>query len=267
MKVTVFTSNQPRHLALIKELSLVCEHVYVIQECSTIFPGRVADHYSKSPLMQQYFDCVIRAEENIFGQVDFLNSNVSQLCIKYDDLNKMNLSLFSKALNSDLYVVFGASFIKGELIDFLCEKKCLNIHMGLSPFYRGSSTNFWALFDERPEMVGATIHYLSKGVDDGDILFHALPSTENVNDPFDFGMRAVLAAHKGLVHFIKNNGDKTKWVAFQQSIKDEMRYCRNKDFNDTVVDDYLKRLLSVAKIKDLIDSRRNLKQFINPFVI
>ena len=34
--------------------------------------------------------------------------------------------------------------------------------MGLSPFYRGSSCNFWAIKDKKPEFVGSTIHYLSK---------------------------------------------------------------------------------------------------------
>ena len=36
-------------------------------------------------------------------------------------------SISSEFLNSDFYVVFGSSYIKGQLIEFLIEKKAINI--------------------------------------------------------------------------------------------------------------------------------------------
>ena len=81
----------------------------------------------------------------------------------------MNALQLQAALSSDIYIVFGASFIKGWLVDFLIKNKAINIHMGLSPYYRGSSCNFWAMYDNNPNYVGATIHYLSKGLDSGEI--------------------------------------------------------------------------------------------------
>ena len=47
--------------------------------------------------------------------------------------------------------------------------------MGVSPYYRGTSCNFWAIYDDNPSYVGSTIHLLSKGLDSGDILFHCIP--------------------------------------------------------------------------------------------
>src|SRR5690606_39404976 len=70
--------------------------------------------------------------------------------------------VLADALDSDVYVVFGASYIRGPLIDYLVARGAINIHMGVSPYYRGSSCNFWALYDGRPEYVGATIHKLSR---------------------------------------------------------------------------------------------------------
>ena len=78
------------------------------------------------------------------------------------DLNKIDIDILGPALNSESFIVFGSSYIKGELIDMLVKKKCFNIHMGVSPFYRGSSCNFWALHDENFQYVGATVHLLSK---------------------------------------------------------------------------------------------------------
>ena len=44
--------------------------------------------------------------------------------IKQGDLNSLNKNDLSFALNSDLYIVFGSSFIKNKwLINFLIKKK------------------------------------------------------------------------------------------------------------------------------------------------
>ena len=52
MKITVFTSNQPRHLSLIKDLSIIADEVYAIQECNTVFPGEVKDFFDNSEIMK-----------------------------------------------------------------------------------------------------------------------------------------------------------------------------------------------------------------------
>ena len=90
------------------------------------------------------------------------------------DLNFCTMDKLKEFLKSDLYIVFGSSYIKNDLAKFLVRKKAINIHMGISPFYRGTDCNFWALFDNNPHLVGATIHRLSLGLDSGPILYHAL---------------------------------------------------------------------------------------------
>ena len=148
------------------------------------------------------------------------------------------------ALHSDVYVVFGASYIKGWLIDFLVEHRAINIHMGLSPYYRGSSCNFWALYDNNPSYVGSTIHLLSKGLDSGDMLFHCVPQLHSEDSPFDFTMRSVLVAQQGIVSAVEN-----KSIFSAQSVKQdksqEVRYTKNQDFTDDVAKEFLERNLQL----------------------
>ena len=108
------------------------------------------------------------------------------------------------ALKSDLFIVFGSSYLKGWLVNFLIDRKAINIHMGISPYYRGSSCNFWALYDNKPSYVGATIHTLSKGLDNGDIIFHCLPKFTDGIDSFEFSMKSVAAAQEELFRSIEN---------------------------------------------------------------
>jgi len=263
MKITVFTSNQPRHISLIKNLASIADIVFAIQECNTVFPGQVEDFFKKSDVMQNYFSNVMNAEKEVFGPLSFLPPNVQSLSLKSGDLNKLDMNIIRPALASDFYIVFGSSFIKGELIEFLVSQRAINIHMGLSPFYRGSSCNFWALYDNKPDYVGATIHLLSKGLDSGGILFHAVPKAEEIN-PFVLGMKAVKSAHKGLINALKT-GEILKMEAVQQNKDLEIRYTRNKDFTDEVVSKYL---AEQPTAKDVFQSltNRDLSILLNPYI-
>jgi hypothetical protein len=107
----MFSSNQPRHLNLARELSSIAETVYFVSEINTVFPGKIDDFFNKSETMQEYFQHVIDAETNIFGEINFLPTNVKTLSIKSGDLNFLLETQLSEALKSDAYVVFGASYI------------------------------------------------------------------------------------------------------------------------------------------------------------
>ena len=84
-KITLFTGNQPRHLSLAEALAKVCDTLYVVQECTTLFPGQREDFYKKSEVMQTYFGHVIQSEKSIFGEPRFLPGNVHQLVMKDGD--------------------------------------------------------------------------------------------------------------------------------------------------------------------------------------
>ncbi len=263
MHITVFTSNQPRHISLIESLAAVADTVHAVQECNTVFPGQVADFFRKSEVMQRYFRRVMAAEREVFGPPRFGPSGVRQMPIRMGDLSRLPLEALRAALEADVYVVFGASYIRGPLCEYLVEHGALNIHMGTSPYYRGSSTNFWALYDGRPEYVGATIHQLSRGLDSGPMLFHAFPPTEAV-DPFVLGMNAVRAAQVALVERIRTGAlDAMKPVRQDQSL--QIRYTRNADFTDEVAEAYLRRLPSPEEIRHRL-SRRDPSRFLRPFV-
>ncbi|QDT41821.1 Methionyl-tRNA formyltransferase [Gimesia alba] len=263
MKITVFTSNQPRHLSLIESLASIAEEVYAIQECNTIFPGQVADFFRRSDVMQEYFSHVLDAEKTIFGRPRFSPLNVKSLSMKLGDLNRLELETLKPALESDYYIIFGSSFIKGELCDFLVSQRALNIHMGVSPYYRGSSCNFWAVQEGNPDYVGATIHLLSKGLDSGPMLFHALPKPQEIA-PFLLGMQAVKVAHEGLLSHLKS-GTIFDFAPITQDKALELKYTRNSDFTDEVAAHYLKTAPTPAEVQQSLEAR-DLTRFLHPYL-
>jgi len=68
----------------------------------------------------------------------------------------------------DVIIVYGTAILKAPLFD-RANIITLNMHTGLSPWYRGDSTLFWPVYHDDPEHLGVTVHQLVAEVDGGDI--------------------------------------------------------------------------------------------------
>ena len=259
MKITLFTANQARHNYLINLLSSVATEINVVQESRTIFPGIVPGHYPATDTIKEYFSKVINAQKELFGNsyISVTNKNLNLLPLESGDLTRCSIEYLSDFLKSDVYLVFGSSYIKGELVNFLINHKALNIHMGVSPYYRGTDCNFWALVDDNPHLVGATIHMLSKGLDSGPILYHAL--SEIKDDPFVYTMSTVKSAFHSLAERIKNESI-FKYSPEIQNNSKEVRYSKKDQFNEEIV-----KLFLLKKL-DLNSKKLDMNLYKDPYI-
>lgn len=260
MKITLITSNQNRHKFLTNLLSEISSELYVIQEKKNFLQSRYDEKATLiSDLRKNYFEKVVEAEKKIFSPEIKLSAKIKELMtINRGELNKINLKKLNLFLKSDIYIVFGSSFLKGELIKFLIKNKALNIHMGISPYYRGTDCNFWALYDGNPHLVGATIHYISEGLDSGPMLYHAI-STCYKSDPFFYTMSSVKSAFLSLVDRIENQTI-FNYKPILQDKSHEIRYSKKIDFNDQVIKAFLNKKINLQSKKF------DLNLFKEPFV-
>lgn len=95
-----------------------------------------------------------------------------------------------RQLEPDLLVLCGCSILKKE---FLAVPRLgtLNLHGGLAQRYRGVWTTLWAVVNREPEYVGATVHFVSPGVDDGDIVYQGRPEIEPGDNPESLYVKVV----------------------------------------------------------------------------
>jgi len=87
-----------------------------------------------------------------------------------------------QSLKPDLVVVCGTSILDEQVLS-IPSQGVLNLHGGLSQKYRGVWTTHWAVFNEEPEHIGATVHFVSAGIDDGDIVFQGRPELDGSENP------------------------------------------------------------------------------------
>ena len=135
-------------------------------------------------------------------------------------------------IRPDLIVCYGCSIIKENLIEIF-KNKILNLHLGLSPFYRGTGTNFWPLVNNEPEYVGATFMYLDKGIDTGNIIYQIRSRVFDYDSPAQIGNRLICDASFAFIGIISSFNNIELKVR-PKSIKNK-KYYKKSDYSDDSV--------------------------------
>ena len=119
-------------------------------------------------------------EEELFfgGSKDKFNLNKSNLLCETvsPTVGSINNKIYIdkiKKLEPDVIVVMGSCLLGKKIINI--SKYIINMHTGLSPYYRGGYTNLWPILNEEYGYFGVTIHTMSSGIDSGAIVYTARP--------------------------------------------------------------------------------------------
>jgi phosphoribosylglycinamide formyltransferase-1 len=96
-----------------------------------------------------------------------------------------------RAAKPDLIVAYGCSIIQESLLSAF-RGRILNIHLGLSPYYRGSGTNYWPLVNAEPEFAGVTFMHMDAGIDTGEIIHQIRARIAPGDTPAQIGNRLIL---------------------------------------------------------------------------
>jgi phosphoribosylglycinamide formyltransferase 1 len=155
-------------------------------------------------------------------------------------------------LNPDLIIAYGCSIIKSELLDYF-PGRFINVHLGLSPYYRGSGTNYWPLVNGEPEFVGATFMYIDKGIDTGEVIHQIRSKVEFSDSPVQIGNRLIVDIASEYVKLIRSFSalDKISPDIFNHDYKS--RYYQKKDYTEGSVEQLYKRFSS-GMIEEYFDS-------------
>ncbi|MEM9256403.1 MAG: formyl transferase [Pseudomonadota bacterium] len=122
---------------------------------------------------------------NFGGQGDQVNAPDGTALLYTTGANRINDKEYIERLQElqpDVVAVCGSSLLQEEILS-VPKLGSLNLHGGLSQRYRGLYTTDWAVFNQEPECVGATVHYIAGGIDDGDILYQGRPQIDIEDTP------------------------------------------------------------------------------------
>ena len=192
MRIAVITANEHRHQFFANFLAHNNPVRLVVAEPKVYDPRAVGETAAEDALVRRYFEDRTAAEHEILrGWTGFdLPDGCALLTTQAGQLHNPAVVAALETERIDTLAVFGTSLLKEPLLSMF-PGRIVNIHLGLSPYYRGSATIFWALYNEQPELAGATIHYIDAGVDTGSIICHVQTTLDVADTPHTIGTRII----------------------------------------------------------------------------
>jgi methionyl-tRNA formyltransferase len=129
------------------------------------------------------------AEEKYFGSQPIPDFPILE--VRKGKLNDEESVDFVKDVNPNLVLIFGSGLVKDPLFSALPEDK-INLHLGLSPRYRGAATLFWPFYFMEPTYAGTTFHYIVAEPDAGEIIHQVVPPLDPKDGIHDVACKAVI---------------------------------------------------------------------------
>lgn len=235
-KIVILTGSELRHYFFrkyiaqskgIQVINTYCEG----QEKSlrTIFDQ---DNYGNC-MRSKHLSAREQSEVDSFGL--FVESSVDHSNAIFLPKGDINSPQFSKAIidsKPDLLIAYGCSIIRDPLLNAF-KGRFLNVHLGLSPYYRGAGTNYWPLVNGEPEYVGATFMHIDARVDAGEIIHQIRAKLHWGDSPSQIGNRLIVAMSRAYRNIIINFDSLAQMRPLQ--IPENVKYYKVMDYTEASV--------------------------------
>ena len=93
----------------------------------------------------------------------------NKLLFTTNSINTSKVEEKLKEIDYDIVIVVGTGIIKKNILS-LINKPIINVHVGITPKYRGVHGAYWALVNNDSENCGVTIHFIDEGIDTGKVI-------------------------------------------------------------------------------------------------
>lgn len=186
------------------------------------------------------------AEKTYFGEQALPDIPILETGKK--DLNSDRSVAFVREHEPDVALIFGCGLIKGELYNAL-PYNSINLHLGISPRYRGAATLFWPFYFMEPAFAGSTFHHIVFEPDAGDVVHQVVPRLRPEDGIHDVACKAVIQSTKEAIDLLEILASGGEWSRHKQKgtgknflsddFKPEHLRVIYDVFNDDVVKQYL----------------------------
>ncbi len=256
MKIAVFTRTGFHHTYFINRLQKHFDIACVVRESypesykqRDIFISGLKNIFKKDGIVRIKDDIFIKKFCEMYSAgfryhpalKEYLKSDydvvIQRAGTKYIDIKcgEINSDEFAKRLKEtepDIIAVLGSSIIKPHIIS-IPRIAMINLHSGLSPYYRGTWSYGWPLVNGEPEYLGVTVHHVNPGVDSGDIICQTKPVFEKNDDLNAIFLKIICEGTELIIKTIETVITTGSTASYKQT-SDIGRQYFSKDFNSSV---------------------------------
>jgi methionyl-tRNA formyltransferase len=125
------------------------------------------------------------------GEENCSSFSVPELVTRVHGINSKEGVRVVSSLQPDVILVFGTGVVRERILS-LARNVALNLHTGISPYYRGADCTFWPLHNHELHMLGATIHECTMQLDGGRIFAIGQASLQEDDDLYSVVARCLI---------------------------------------------------------------------------
>jgi folate-dependent phosphoribosylglycinamide formyltransferase PurN len=215
MKLLWIGGDHPRHLFYINTIhemfplsGAIVEHrENLIPQAAPGLAPRDRENFDR------HFSNRAKAEQRFFG--DQSVPDCPTHVVGRDGLNTRESADFLTSIDPDVVLIFGSGLVKEPLYSSL-PPQTINLHLGISPRYRGAATLFWPFYFLEPPYAGTTFHYIVAEPDAGDVIHQVVPELDVTDGIHDVACKAVVASAQAALELLRILDDKGRWERFSQ---------------------------------------------------
>ena len=180
--IVVFIGDDLRHKYFLSQLNLKNKILAVFIEKSQ-YPKPNPKTDNEKNAWKWFFERRKSFEEKTITPI--LNTkplnNPDVFYVEKNGLNSPETLTKLKEISPDFIACFGTGILNEKILSKYPD--CIfNLHIGIPRYYRGSSCNFWPIYNNDLKNLGAAVHLVEKGIDTGKVTGEktiALESTDN----------------------------------------------------------------------------------------
>jgi len=220
MKSVVFCRDDPRHIYFANSMEKASSVLGLVVQRSHPFARRLKNF----PTAKRKFNEVWRylrqmitgknqKEQAFFSQNAKASFIHNRHVLNAININDKKVEDMIQALSPDLILTLGCGILKRDVFFEIPKIGILNLHSGIVPKYRGVDNVFWCLHNQEPQMIGATIHYIDRMIDTGEILAQVFPKIETNDNEYSLFNRTILNGIEVLIEILSDFKKATKKIS------------------------------------------------------
>jgi methionyl-tRNA formyltransferase len=247
-KIIILTGNDYCHQYFIDHLNANFSISEIYKEAGN-FPCPSPHSKEESLAWDWFFKSRNEYENKLINNSGKLTAKNKPRIINLDgnELNSPQTIAKIKKTNPGLIAVFGTSILRKSMLDEF-PNRFFNLHIGNPEYYRGSSCNFWPVYQGKLHHLSASVHRIDQDIDTGDILFKQSVTIDTNDNEQTLLFKPLIVGTNLMIKTIK------KWqIEPLHSVPQNRcgKLYKKSDFNPQVILRF-KQMVESGKIKNYI---------------
>lgn len=256
MKVALLTGNELRHKYFASFISSYpgIDLKIVVHESNNKLKENPL--YAKYKIVKAHVDLRKKTEHVYFSKFQKNNNNYHSIKVKKLKINDQKIINTIKKKNVDFLISYGCSIISKRFINKF-KSNFFNIHLGLSPYYKGAGTNFFPFVNKELQFCGSTIMQINEKIDGGKIIHQSRPNFDKNDNIHSVGSKIIKQTVEDLCKIITKK-KVIKFYTLKSNFK--TKTYKQKDFNQNNLNIALENIKNDLIYKYMLKNKKKLEK-------